>query len=236
MKNNIKKWLPGIIALSIVIIVIIISLILGTKLPTLTLKEKASVSSKEIERIVNMLSSDDTKKNAESELNKIYEAIQKDDTYYLTMAKIIMANDNVINAVGTLNYVKNKTNEYYALMIKSTAGEFFTMGNVPTRLMHTAKEAANAYSNDINFQILAGELYYDKDNYIAALYYLDKALQIDPNNVDANYYYGLSIYLIGETEIGLSYMKDAQKLYKGNDKEFKKSIDNYIKLMEEGKK
>ena len=65
---------------------------------------------------------------------------------------------------------------------------------------------------------------------------INKTLQIDDKNVDANYYYALNIYLLGEQEEGISYMEKAQKLYKGDDKEYKNSMSNYISIMKEGKR
>ena len=236
MNNNIKKWLPALISIFIILLFIIISLIGKSTLPLLSVKDKKSVDINEVNKILATLDNDNEKSEAEDKLEKLYSDCIKDDVYYLAKGKIIMANSNKIDAVGVLNNVKNKTDEYYRLMILSTSGEYFTMGRVPDRLLDTSIEAANKYSNSIDFQLLAGELYYDKDNYTAAIYYLDRALQIDPDNIDGNYYYGLSIYLLGEKEIGLSYMEDVKKLYKGNDTEFKKSIDNYINIMKEGKR
>lgn len=233
--SNIKKWLPAIATLGLILIIIFISLICKSKLPNFKIEE-SEIDIKEINKIISMLDSDDTKSKANDALNELYKDHIMDDTYYLTSAKIIMANDNDIYAVGTLRNVKNKTDEYYYLMIRATSGAFFTMGEVPNDLLDTAIEAANNYANNIDFQLLAGKLYYDKDNYTAALYYLDKALQIDSSNVDANYYYGLSIYLLGENEEGISYMEEAKRLYKGEDEAYKEAMDNYITLMKEGKR
>lgn len=233
--KKILKWLPCIIVFIVIIIIMLVSLN-KSNLPILSVKDKTSVDINEINKIIDMLKSDDTKGKASDKLEELYKNHSKDDIYYLTSAKIIMTNSNDVEAVGTLKNVKNKTPEYYNLMIRATSGEYFTYGQVPNSLLNTAIEAATSYSNNIDYQILLGELYYDKDNYTAAVYYLDKALQIDSSNVDANYYYALSIYLLGEDEIGLSYMEYAKELYKGDDIEFKKSIENYISLMKEGKR
>ena len=234
--SNIKKWLPAIVTLGLILIIMFISLICKSTLPSLIIEEESKIDIKEINKIISMLDSDDTKAKANDALNELYKDHIKDDTYYLTSAKIIMANENDIYAVGTLRNVKNKTVEYYGLMIRATSGAFFTMGEVPSDLLDTAIEAANNYANNIDFQLFAGKLYYDKDNYTAAIYYLDKALQIDSSNVDANYYYGLAIYLLGEDEAGISYMEEAKRLYKGDDEAYKESMDNYITLMKDGKR
>lgn len=234
--SNIKKWLPAIGTLGLIIIIILISLICKSSLPNFTIGEESTIDIKEINKIISMLDSDDTKSKANDALNELYKDHIKDDTYYLTSAKIIMANENDVYAVDTLRNVKNKTVEYYGLMIRATSGAFFTMGEVPNDLLNTAIEAANSYANNIDFQLLAGKLYYDKDNYTAAMYYLDKALQIDSSNVDANYYYGLAIYLLGEEEEGISYMEEAKRLYKGDDEAYKESMNNYISLMKDGKR
>ena len=234
MNRTLKKWLPAIITICIILIVILISCKKNTLMLNVT--KVSNIDYSKIEEIVKMLESDDTKGNAANELNELYKDQEKDDVFYLTSAKIIMATDNDINAVSSLNYVKNKTDEYYRLLIRATAGQFFTMGEVPNDLLNTSIEAANKYTDEIDFQLLAGELYYDKDNYIGALYYLDKALQIDGNNVDANYYYALNLYVLGEQEEAISYMEKAKKLYKGDDEEYKKAMDNYIDIMKEGKR
>ena len=235
MNKNLKKWLPAIITLTILLIIILITSF-NNSLPTFELKEKKTIDYSKINEIIKMLDNDEEKKKASNALEELYKGYTKDDTYYLTSAKIIMETGNDIDAVGTLNYVNNKTVEYYKLMVRATAGQFFTMGQVPDGLLNTAIDASEKYSNNIDFQLLAGKLYYDKDNYTAALYYLDKALQIDENNVDANYYYALCIYILGEQQEGISYMTKAQKLYKGNDSEYKKSMSNYIDIMKEGKR
>lgn len=234
MNKTLKKWLPAIITLCVILIVILISS--GKKSLELNTTEQVKIDYSKIEEILKMLENDDTKGNAANTLNELYKDHEKDDLFYLTSAKIIMATDNDINAVSSLNNVKNKTDEYYRLRIRATAGQFFTMGEVPNDLLETSIEAANKYTDEIDFQILAGELYYDKDNYTAATYYLDKALQIDENNVDANYYYALNIYVLGEKEDAISYMEKAKKLYKGDDEEYKKAMDNYIDIMKEGKR
>ena len=234
MNKTLKKWLPAIITVCIIIIIILIS----SKKNSLVLNtvEQKNVDYSKIEGILQMLEKDDTKGNAANVLNELYNGFEKDDVYYLTSAKIIMETGNDIDAVSTLNNVKNKTEDYYRLRIRATAGQFFTLGEVPNDLLETSIEAANKYSDEVDFQVLAGELYYDKDNYVGAIYYLDKALQIDDKNVDANYYYALSIYILGEQEEGISYMEKAQKLYNGDDEEYKKSIENYIDIMKEGKR
>ena len=234
--SNIKKWLPAIVTLGLILVIMLISLICKSSLPNFTIGEESTIDIKEINKIISMLDSNDTKSRANDALNELYKDHIKDDTYYLTSAKIIMANENDVYAVDTLRNVKNKTVEYYGLMIRATSGAFFTMGEVPNDLLNTAIEAANSYANDIDFQLLAGKLYYDKDNYTAAMYYLDKALQIDSSNVDANYYYGLAIYLLGEENEGISYMEEAKRLYKGDDEAYKESMDNYISLMKDGKR
>ena len=232
---NIKRWLPAFISLGFIVLVIIISLTSTSNLPTFSIEDEYKIDKNEINNIIKMLDTDN-KSNAKTKLDELYKNHTKDDDYYLTDAKIIMATSNKIDAVGTLENVVNRTEEYYDLMLNATAGEFFTYGKVPDRLIDTAIEAANKNANNIKYQILAGELFYDKDNYSASIYYLDKALQINPSNVDANYYYALNIYLLGEQEVGIAYMEEAKKLYKGDDTEFKNSIDNYISLMKEGKR
>jgi tetratricopeptide (TPR) repeat protein len=235
MKKIIKKWLPVIITF----LVIIITFILFSKssLPSFKiLTATEEISTEKINEILKMLDDDETKKDAQNKLDELYKDHTKDDTYYMTKAKIVLETDNDINAIDPLNNVKNKTVEYYQLRVRAAAGEYFTMGAVPDGLLNTARDAAKTYSNKIEFQLLAGELYYDKDNYVAASYYLDKALQIDEDNVDANYYYALCIYLLGEKEEGISYMKKAQDLYNGDDKAYKESMENYISIMEEDKR
>lgn len=234
MSKIIKKWLPALITLFVILIVILI--FSKSSLPTLTVLTNDDVSQEKISEILDMLEDDDTKKDAQNKLDELYQDRTKDDTYYMVSAKIVLETENDIDAIAPLNHVKNKTTDYYRLRIRASAGEFFTMGAVPDGLLNTAREAAKKYSDTIDFQILAGELYYDKDNYTAALYYLDKALQIDENNVDANYYYALCIYLLGEKEEGISYMTKAKDLYKGDDKEYKNSMENYISIMEEDKR
>lgn len=234
MNKTLKKWLPAIITICVIIFILLISI--NKKSLMLNTSEQTSIDYSRIEEILKMLESDDKKGDATNALNELYKEHEKDDVYYLTSAKIIMATDNDINAISSLNNVKNKTDEYYRLRIRATAGQFFTMGEVPNDLLETSVEAANKYTDEIDFQILAGELYYDKDNYIAATYYLDKAFQIDENNVDANYYYALNIYALGEQEEAISYMKKAKKIYKGDDEEYKKSMDNYLEIMKEGKR
>ena len=232
MNENLKKWLPLIVVFVVLLIGLLIS---KNSLPTLKV-EKEVVDISKVNEIVKMLSDENEKKNAQSALDELYKDKTKDDTYYLVSARIIMENGNDVDAVGTLNNVKNRNEEYYKLMVRSTSGEFFTMGRVPDSLLNTAIEAANKYTDNIDFQLLTGKLFYDKDNYTGALYYLDKTLQIDDKNVDANYYYALNIYLLGEQEEGISYMEKAQKLYKGDDKEYKNSMSNYISIMKEGKR
>ena len=231
-----KKWISSIIVTFVILVSIIVTLTFGSKLPKFEANDESIVSSKDLTKIVNMLSDEKTKKNAESALNELYQDKKKDDNYYITLAKIVMANSNNVDALSPLYNVKNRTEEYYALSIKAAAGEFFTMGNVPDGLLKTAIEATKKYAGNADFALLTGELYYDKDNYYAAIYYLNKALQVEPNNVEALYYYGLSTYLLGDTDSGILYMEKAQNVYKGKDEEFKKSISNYIDLMKEGKR
>ena len=232
--NKIFKLLPALILLIVISIVIILHS--NSSLPTFKFEELESVDISKISEIVKMLEDDNKKGNAQKELDTLYQGKNKDDIYYLTQAKIVMETGNDVEALSPLNNVKNKTIEYYGLRVRAAAGEYFTYGNVPNGLLNTTLEAASKYSDNIDFQLLAGKLYYDKDNYTASLYYLDKALQIDEDNVDANYYYALCIYLLGEQEEGINYMKKAQSLYKGDDKVYKESMTNYIDLMKEGKR
>ena len=236
MNNTLKKWLPAIIVCGIVIIALFIGLIRGNKLPTFKLDDEKIVDKSKLDEIAKMLEDENTKKEAQAKLDELYKDTSKDDAYYLMSARIIIATDNAVNAVGTLNNVENHNVEYYALMVKATSGQFFTMGEVPSALLDTAVEAASKYANIADFPLLAGELYYDKDNYYAALYYLDRALLVDPKNVDALYYYSLCTYILGEKDEAIKYMEEAKKNYNGDDKELKKSIDNYISIMKEGKR
>ena len=236
MNNTIKKWLPAIIICGIVILALLIGLIRGSKLPTFKFDDEKIVDKAKLDEIAKMLEDDNTKGNAKTKLDELYKDISKDDNYYLMSARITMATDNEVYAVSDLNYVENHNVEYYALMVKATAGQFFTMGEVPTALLDTAVEAASKYSDIADFPLLAGELYYDKDNYYAALYYLDKALLVDPENVDALYYYSLCTYILGDKDEAIKYMEKAKSNYKGDDKKLKSSMDNYISIMKEGKR
>ncbi len=231
--NILKKWLPVIVIFIISLIFIITS---NSNLPKFNIKDEEVIPKSKIDEIIKLLDNDETKKTAMSSLDELYKDHKKDDNYYIANAKITLETNNDIEAISPLNYVKNKTIEYYKLRIRASAGEYFTMGNVPNGLLETTLEAAQKYSDTIDFQILAGELFYDKDNYTAALYYLDKALQIDENNIEANYYYSLCLYLLGDKEEGINYMSKTLNSYKGNDNEFKKSMENYINIMKEGKR
>ena len=234
MNKNLKKWLPVLITL--VLIVIIIIMFNKSSLPTFTTKDNNEIPVEKVNEVIALLKDENTKNDAKNKLEELYNGHVKDDNYYIASAKITLEIENDIYAIDPLNNVKNKTEEYYRLRIRAAAGEFFTMGNVPDGLLNTAIEAANKYSDDISFQVLAGELYYDKDNYTAALYYFDKALQIDDKDVDANYYYALCIYLLGEKEEGIAYMTKAKDNYKGEDKAYKSSMENYINIMKEDKR
>ena len=235
MANKILKWLPGLVVFLIILIVMLISL--KATLPTFEVQgETSTIDHSRIVEIIKLLDDEEKKNTAQSELDKLYEGLSKDDAYYLASAKIKMETGNDIYAISILDNVKEHTPEYYGLRIRSAAGEYFTMGQVPNGLLNTALEAANTYPNEIDFQILAGQLYYDKNNYYGSTYYLDKALQIDEDSVEANYYYALSIYLLGEKDEGINYMKKAQSLYKGDDQVFKEAMSNYINIMKEGKR
>ena len=228
------KWLPLLGVLIVILLVIVTNM--SYSLPTFDVKQEESINYDKLKEIIELLKDDEKKSSAQGELDKLYEGKTKDDIYYLASAKITMENDNDVYAVSSLNQVKGRTLDYYNLRIRATAGEFFTQGKVPDGLLNTAVEAASRYADNIDYQLLVGKLYYDKNNYTAALYYLDKALQIDEENVDANYYYALSIYILGEQEEGLNYMKKAQSLYKGEDKAFKQAMKDYLSIMKEGKR
>ncbi len=232
--NKLLKWLP--IPIVLIVIVVVILLHSNSSLPTFDVKKEELVDTTKIKDIIKLLDDEDKKSTAQSELDKLYEGKTRDDLYYLTASKITMETGNDIDAVGTLNYVKTRSEEYYNLRIRATAGQFFTQGEVPSDLLNTTLDAASKYADNIDYQLLAGKLYYDKDNYTAALYYFDKALQIDEDNVDANYYYALNIYILGEKEEGINYMKKAQSLYKGNDKAYKQAMKDYLDVMKEGKR
>jgi tetratricopeptide (TPR) repeat protein len=228
------KWLPLLGVFIITLVVIFIHL--DYSLPTFDVKKEESIDYSKVKEIIDLLADEEKKSTAQNELNKLYEGKTKDDIYYLASARITMETDHDINGLYNLDQVKNRNLDYYNLRIRATAGEFFTQGKVPDRLLSTSLEAASKYADNIDYQLLAGKLYYDKNNYTASLYYLDKALGIDENNVDANYYYALSIYLLGEQEEGINYMKKAQSLYKGEDKAFKKAMKDYLEIMKEGKR
>lgn len=233
--NIVKKYLPLIITLVVILLSILISLIHGVNIKEFAFDSK-KVDIDKVNEVLSLLDNDETKGKAESELNTLYEGVSKDDTYYLSLAKITMATDNIINATSPLNNVKIKTKEYYSLRLKSESGAFFTYGEVPSGLLSVAKEAYETYTDEFAFALLLGELYYDKDLYLSSIYYLDKALELEPDNTDALYYYALAIYQYGDEENGISYMQKALDSYKGDDKEYIQSMSNYIKIMKEGSK
>ena len=110
-------------------------------------------------------------------------------------------------------------------------------GKVNSQICDTAQDAAYDYPFEPYFMYMAGYTCYETDKYVQAAYYLGKALDMEPDNPYANYYYALNSYVLGNTEQGLAFLDYAEECAReqGGFEEIIDSVSEYRTLMEEGK-
>lgn len=168
---------------------------------------------------------------AKTALNKLPYCIEKN----LLQGEILLAQEDYYNAAGTLAQIKEKDEECYEMLLR--ASMFQNGGKVNSQICDTAQDAAYDYPFDPYFMYMAGYTCYETDKYVQAAYYLGKALDMEPDNPYANYYYALNAYVLGNTEQGLAFLDYAEKCAReqGGFKEIIDSVPEYRTLMEEGK-
>ena len=159
------------------------------------------------------------------------------DTYNILQAMYTLASETdryeQAYAKRYLDYVKVKTPTYYRLMIETMYVTPVGSARFPYQMLGIVQEAAMAYPYDAEFQQLAGVFSYHNDLYETALYFLTRALELEPENPYSLYYYALSTYLVGNVEEGKAYLAQA-KLFAGDDADLRTSIGTYQQYMQEG--
>ena len=72
MKKVLIKWLPTIVIVFIVFISMLVTLIFGSSLPKFKFEDENTIKDSEINKITDLLKSDDTKRDAQSKLDELY--------------------------------------------------------------------------------------------------------------------------------------------------------------------
>lgn len=149
--------------------------------------------------------------------------------------KILLAQEDYYNAAGTLARIEEMDEECYEMLLRARLFQY--SGKVNSQMCDTAQDAAYDYPFEPYFMYLAGYTCYETDKYVQAAYYLGKALDMEPDNPYANYYYALNAYVLGNTEQGLEFLDHAETYAKeqGGFEAILDSVPEYRALMEEGK-
>lgn len=153
----------------------------------------------------------------------------------LLQGKILLAQEDYYNAAATLAQIKEKDEECYEMLLRARLFQY--SGKVNSQICDTAQDAAYDYPFEPYFMYMAGYTCYETDKYVQAAYYLGKALDMEPDNPHANYYYALNSYVLGNTEQGLAFLDYAEECAReqGGFEEIIDSVSEYRTLMEEGK-
>ena len=169
------------------------------------------------------------------EAKTLVNKLQYSDEKIKLQGKILLAQDDYYNAANTLNQIKEKDKESYEMLLRARLFQY--KGKVNNLICNIAQDAAYDYPFESYFMYMAGYTCYETDKYVQAAYYLGKALDMEPDNPYANYYYALNAYVLGNTEQGLAFLDYAEKCAKkqGNLEILIESISEYRTLMEEGK-
>lgn len=153
----------------------------------------------------------------------------------MLQGKIQLAQEDYYNAAITLSQIKDKDEECYEMLLRARL--FQNGGKVNSQICDTAQDAAYDYPFEPYFMYMAGYTCYETDKYVQAAYYLGKALDMEPDNPYANYYYALNAYVLGNTEQGSAFLDHAEECARaqGGFEEIIESVSEYRTLMEEGK-
>lgn len=149
--------------------------------------------------------------------------------------KLLLAQEEYYSAIPYFNRVENKDEECYSLLIEAMYRQ--NKGKVDASLCSKAQDAAYDCPFDPYLMYFAGYSCYETDRYVQAAYYLSKALEMEPENPYANYYYALTAYALGHTEQATAFLDYAGQCAEaqGGLEDLLVSIETYKKLMEEGK-
>lgn len=149
--------------------------------------------------------------------------------------KLLLAQEEYYSAIPYFNRVENKDEECYSLLIEAMYRQ--NKGKVNASLCDKAQDAAYDCPFDPYLMYFAGYSCYETDRYVQAAYYLSKALEMEPENPYANYYYALTAYALGYTEQATAFLDYAGQCAQaqGGLEDLLVSIETYKKLMEEGK-
>lgn len=194
-------------------------------------QEKHPVPDAETIEKVETLIGEEKYDEAKTVLSKLPYSDEKN----LLQGKIQLAQEDYYNAAGTLAQIKEKDEECYEMLLKARL--FQNGGKVNSQICDTAQDAAYDYPFEPYFMYMAGYTCYETDKYVQAAYYLGKALDMEPDNPYANYYYALNSYVLGNTEQGLAFLDYAEECAReqGGFEEIIDSVPEYRTLMEEGK-
>ena len=149
--------------------------------------------------------------------------------------KLLLAQEDYYSAIPYFNRVESKDEECYSLLIEAMYRQ--NKGKVNASLCEKAQDAAYDCPFDPYLMYFAGYACYETDKYVQAAYYLSKALEMEPENPYANYYYALTAYVLGYTEQATAFLDYAGQCAQaqGGLEDLLVSIETYKKLMEEGK-
>ena len=194
-------------------------------------QEKHPVPDTEAIEKVETLIGEEKYDEAKTALSKLPYSSEKT----LLQGKIQLAQEDYYNAAGTLAQIKEKDEECYEMLLRARLFQY--SGKVNSQICDTAQDAAYDYPFEPYFMYMAGYTCYETDKYVQAAYYLGKALDMEPDNPYANYYYALNSYVLGNTEQGLAFLDYAEECAReqGGFEEIIDSVSEYRTLMEEGK-
>ena len=149
--------------------------------------------------------------------------------------KLLLAQGEYYSAIPYLNQVEHKDEECYSLLIEAMYRQ--NQGKVDGSLCDRAQDAAYDCPFDPYLMYFAGYACYQTDQYVQAAYYLSRALEMEPENPYANYYYALTAYALGYTEQAMAFLDYAGQCAdaQGGLEDLLSSVDAYKELMKEGK-